>query len=168
MHVGRIDRQGRGQARQDRGERLLQLQTHRILVDLLDRFEQAETRFLEAELARWIHDEIDRIDHVVGIEIRTVLEFDALAQFEFDRLVVDESPRFRQPRQDLAFVGIILNERIEDRARDQIGLRLRIIDRIDDRDRLIDADAQCVLGLLRQGRQRRQANSQRDKTQTEK
>ena len=100
--LGGMDRERGGQVILGGGERLLADHPHLVLAELLHLLDPLHV-LLRHRLVRRIGDEIERVRHRVGVELLAVVEFDALAQVEFQRAVVDLLPALGQ--LPLVFVG---------------------------------------------------------------
>ena len=128
--------------------RLFRMDAHRIGIDLLDMIDPAEARILEQEIVLGVGRVLEGIDHVVGGHLAAVGEFDAAAELELHRLVVDLRPALGE----LAVIGlgrdVVADQRVEHRAVDEIGLGVGILRRVDQPDRLIDREAQRVMRLV--------------------
>ena len=77
-------------------------------------FDPADQVTLEDSSVLRLGHEIQRVDDIVGVEVRAVVEFDALAQIELERLVVDPPPRRRELALELAGLGIAKDQRVPD------------------------------------------------------
>ena len=66
------------------------------------------------DLLAGFDDEVERVDDVVGVELLAVVELDALAQLELERLVVDPLPGGRKLALVLVGLGIAIDQRVPD------------------------------------------------------
>ena len=144
----RHDLRPRPQPRQDERGRRLGYDADGVGVDLVDVIDPAETRILEQEIVLRVGRVLEGIDHVVGGHLAAVVEFDAVAELQLHRLVVDLLPALGE----LAAIGlgcdVERDEGVEHRAIDEIGFGVGVLCRIDQLDRLVDGKAQRVFGFL--------------------
>ena len=61
-----------------------------------------------------VGDEVERVDDIVGVEFLAVVELDALAQLEFERLVVDPFPGGRELALVFVGLGVAVDQRVPD------------------------------------------------------
>ena len=123
--LGRNDHPGTvGQLRQQRGERLVEHQLYRVVVDDLDRFERADLAL--AVRARQGEVALETKLHRLGVQRLAIVKLDALTQLHRHGLVVvAEFPLRRQHRHD-AELGVDIDELVAERSEDDaadIGAR---------------------------------------------
>jgi hypothetical protein len=107
----RVDHDGAGQIF-DRGrKRPPGDDAHAVGVELLGAVDPVDVA-LGGGLVVRLGDEIQRIDHVVGVELGTVVELHAPAQLELERLLVDPFPGGRELPLVLVGLGIAIDQRV--------------------------------------------------------
>ena len=138
------------------GRRILQAQRVRI-DDLL----RDDCLGIGGEAAGAVRDQrhaIDREHDVLGGQLGSIVEFDALAQLEFPRRVVDGLPRRRDARDHLR-IGVHLHELVEDMLGNVVvGKQVEEmgVDRRDvRRDRDLQFRRRCPLRGVRRHEERR-------------
>ena len=132
-------------------------------VDLLGPLDPRNVAGLQDLVGRIGH-EVERIDHVVGIERLTIVEDHAAAQVELEREVVDPAPRRGQAGLVFERVGIAFDQLIPDHAGGENPFAAGVVISVRDIERLIPRDIERVVllaGQRRGGEQRRAHNGQR-------
>jgi hypothetical protein len=110
-------------------------------------------------------DGVDRVDDVIGAERIAVVERDAGAQREVDRLGVHLLPGRGEQRTQLIGVRIAIDQPVPHMQLQQEAGPLRIVVEIHVGQRVAPGDAQRVVRLLGGGRPRRQQRRQRHPAQ---
>src|SRR5262249_51218732 len=90
--------------------------THLVAVELLDMIDPVHELRSDGLIFRF-RDEIERVNHVIGVEFRAVVELHAFAQFKFERRVVDPLPGCRE----LPFVCAGFRVAIDQRIPNMVG-----------------------------------------------
>src|SRR5690625_1459598 len=144
-----IEDRGRvvGQVSQQRGERVLRIQLHRVLVDSLDALDEVNDERRRGGHLR-VAQPLEGEDHIVGRELFTVVELDTLADVEDPGGVVDLFPRLGQAGFQFE-VFVLDDQRVVDLGADPgrglVVLTLRVksdsVSALRDGDRLRDGTA---------------------------
>jgi hypothetical protein len=146
-----------GEVGERRREGVAQAHAHVVGVDLLRLLDPGQQRIVGDGVVL-VGDVVQRIDHVVGVELLAGVEFDALPQLELERGGVHPLPRRRQQRLDVGVPGVAGDEGVPDVMADHHQLAGVEIERIGDRVVPIRGPHQRVVLLAGAGRTRGKAN----------
>jgi hypothetical protein len=142
-YIGEIGERGR--------EGLVQIDTHLVRSQLLGALHPAHV--LEGEHAVvLVGDMVHGIDDIVGIEARSVVEDDVIAEIEFEGNVVDPLVARREQWLVLAAVQIPEQQAVPGRVSDDYELAGIVVVRIGDRDLAVGGPDEGIVGLAGQGR----------------
>jgi 4a-hydroxytetrahydrobiopterin dehydratase len=148
-----MDRRHHGEIFERRRRRPLHLDAHRPVAGLLGLVDPRVVR-RSGDLGRGIGRHVDRVDDVVGRERAAVVELDALADREIERVVVGELPVGGQRRLDLEGRRIAMNQHVPRLVRQDQAGALAVEIHVDVRHGVVEQDAQLVGSLLGRGRRR--------------
>ncbi|MNX99645.1 hypothetical protein D3C86_1321050 [compost metagenome] len=108
-----MDGHGGGQVFLGGGEGLLGGQAHLVLVDFLNLVDPRHVLLRDGLVLRVGHV-VQRVHDRVRVELFAVVEFHALAQFEFHRLVIDLLPALGQLPPVLVGDRVVIQQRVPD------------------------------------------------------
>src|SRR5215831_20214530 len=130
-----------------------------VLVDLLGVLDPTYIGGVEYLVGR-VRYEIERVDHVFGVEGLPVLKLDALAKVELERQIIDPAPGRGQ--RGFVFEGfrIAVNQLIPNHPRQDDALAVGIEVSVGIVDLLVPSDPERVVCLVCEDRRRPRSDTQ--------